>query len=211
LTTKKTTPEYLVPYQKAVEQFGGTFDATLWRSREGQAIRFKTFCDFVDFNETSIMDIGCGIGDFAHFLIEGGVSFKRFHGIDAIDEMIVSAQLRQLSNCTFETVDVVTHQESMQGFDWLTFSGTLNAMQERNAIELIDGAFAACALGVAFNFLSDQCGRSPSKEDLHPANRFNTNAVLAHAFTLTPFVEFTQTYLAGHDATIILRKQELPQ
>ena len=200
-----------MPYQDAVEQFGGTFGATLWRSREGQAIRFKTFCDFVDFNETSILDVGCGIGDFAQFLIEGEVAFKHFHGIDAIDEMITSAQHRHLPNCTFETVDVVTHQESMQGFDWLTFSGTLNAMQERSAIELIDGAFAACDQGVAFNFLSDQCGRSPSEEDLHPASRFNTNALLAHAFQLTPFVDFTQTYLAGHDATIIIRKRELPQ
>jgi len=200
-----------VPYQDAVEQFGGTFDAMLWRSREGQAIRFKTFCDFVDFNDTSILDVGCGIGDFAHFLIEGGVAFTKFHGIDAIDELITSALHRNLSNCTFKTVDVVIHQESMQGFDWLTFSGTLNAMQEHKAIELIDGAFAACNRGVAFNFLSDQCGRSPSEEDLHPASRFDTNALLAHAFQLTPYVEFTQTYLAGHDATIILRKQELPQ
>lgn len=200
-----------MPYQDAARQFGGTFAATLWRSKEGQTIRFKTFCDFVDFNETSILDVGCGIGDFAQYLIECGVTFKRFHGIDAIDEMITSAQHRNLSNCSFETLDVMTQLESMQGYDWLTFSGTLNAMQEPKAIELIDEAFAACGRGVAFNFLSNQCGRSPSQEDLQPASRFNTNDLLAHAFQLTPFVDFTQTYLAGHDATIILRKQELPQ
>ena len=200
-----------MPYQDAVEQFGGTFDATLWRSREGQTVRFKTFCDFVDFNNTSILDVGCGLGDFASYLIEGGISFDRFHGIDAIEEMIVSANYRNLSNCTFETIDVVSHPESMRGFDWLTLSGTLNAMEEHKAVAIIDAAFDASACGVAFNFLSDQCGRTPSEEVLHPASRFNTNGLLAHAFQLTPFVEFTQTYLAGHDATIVLRKQELPQ
>jgi SAM-dependent methyltransferase len=211
LTHKKTTPKYLKPYQDAVEQFGATFDATLWRSRESQMLRFKTFCNFVDFGNMSILDVGCGIGDFAHYLIESGVSFSRFHGIDAIQEMIESARNRDMHNCTFETVDVVTDHESMQGYDWLTFSGTLNAMEQGNAIELIEAAFSACTCGVAFNFLSNQSGRSPSDEDLHPATRFDTPALLSHAFSLTPLVDFTQTYLTGHDATIILRKQELPQ
>lgn len=194
-----------------MEQFGGTFDATLWRSREGQAIRFNTFCDFVDFTDTSILDVGCGVGDFAQFLIESGVSFSRFHGIDAMQEMIETAKNRNLPSCTFETIDVVTNQESMSGYDWLTFSGTLNAMVQNNAVALIDAAFDACTCGVAFNFLSNQSGRHPSDEDLLPASRFDTPILLSHACTLTPHVEFTQKYLAGHDATIILRKQELPQ
>ena len=84
-------------------------------------------------------------------------------------------------------------------------------MDQHSAIALIDVAFDACNCGVAFNFLSNQSGRSPSEEDIHPATRFDTPVMLSHAFNLTPFVEFTQKYLAGHDATIILRKKEFSQ
>ncbi|MEE2912652.1 MAG: methyltransferase domain-containing protein [Planctomycetota bacterium] len=216
MTAKKNIPDYLVAYRNAVEQFGGTFDATLWRSREGQSIRFQTFCDFIDFGGMTILDVGCGIGDFAQFLIDRKIRFEHFHGIDAIDEMIVSAKQRKLRNCTFETIDIIEHQESMLGFDWLTFSGTLNAMAEKKAIELINSSFVASNYGVAFNFLSnqyrptykDKCNLDSATEDLYPASRFNTTALLEYAFSLTPFVEFTQAYLDGHDATIILRKKK---
>ena len=159
----------------------------------------------------SILDIGCGVGDFAQFLIELDLTFDRFHGIDAMEPMIEAARNRNLSKCTFDTCDVVKHYDSMQGYDWITCSGTLNAMEQGEATELINAAFLACYIGVAFNFLSNQNRQDASSEDLYPASRFDTNAMLAFSFTLTPIVEFTQSYLGGHDATIILMKHEVSQ
>ena len=211
MNSKQNIPDYLKPYQEAVKKYGGTFDATLWRSREGQVLRFKSFTSRIDFNRVSILDIGCGVGDFAQFLIESDLTFDRFHGIDAMEPMIETAQDRNLSKCTFETCDVVTRYEIMLGYDWITCSGTLNAMKQSEATDLIDAAFQACYIGVAFNFLSNQSGRDASSENLDPASRFDTNAMLAFSFTLTPLVEFTQAYLGGHDATIILTKHEVPQ
>jgi hypothetical protein len=31
------------------------------------------------------LGVGCGIGDFAQFLIQSGVAFKHFHGIQIVD------------------------------------------------------------------------------------------------------------------------------
>ncbi len=198
-------PDYLKPYQEAVEAHGGTFDATLWRSKEGQALRFKVFCDFIDFNDCSILDVGCGIGDFADYLVKRDVSFSTFHGVDAMEAMVKTAMNRNLAKSTFTTADVLRTPNFFRG-DWITFSGTLNAMDETAAMKLIDDAFDASSKGVAFNFLSNQSGREPKSEDLSPAARFNTTAWVEHAFTLTPNVDFTQSYLHGHDATIVLRK-----
>lgn len=199
-------PEYLKPYQEAVEAHGGTFDATLWRSKEGQSLRFKIFCDFVNFNGSSILDVGCGIGDFAEYLLEHAVSFVSFHGVDAMEAMIETARKRALAQSTFSTVDVLLTKDLFHGHDWITFSGTLNAMDESVAMKLIDDAFAVSNKGVAFNFLSNQSGRDPKSEDLSPATRFDTTAWVKHAFTLTTNVDFTQSYLQGHDATIVLHK-----
>ena len=53
----KHTPRYLKPYQEAVDVFGGTFEATLWRSKQGQSLRFNEFTNEIDFSGTSILDV----------------------------------------------------------------------------------------------------------------------------------------------------------
>ncbi len=199
-------PDYLKPYEEAVAAHGGSFEATLWRNKDGQYIRFKTFCNFIDFTDTSILDVGCGIGDFAQYLLQKNISFKSFHGIDAMGAMIDTASKRNLLHSTFETIDILKKPNISSNYDWITFSGTLNAMREEVARALIDCSFEACIKGIAFNFLSDQSGRDPKNEDLTPARRFNTLAWINHALTLSTKVDFTQSYLDGHDATIVLKK-----
>ena len=207
----KRTPLYLKPYEDAVEIHGGTFEATLWCSKQGQLLRFKTFATSINFADASIVDVGCGIGDFASFLIDSNISFKSYLGVDAMEAMIKSAKERTLPKCSFETGDVVIDERFFKDSDWLIFSGTLNAMNQEDALILITHAFHSCRVGVAFNFLSNQSWRDRTSEDLAPASRFDTLEILRFAFTLTPLVSFTQSYLEGHDATIILQKQEVPQ
>jgi SAM-dependent methyltransferase len=204
-------PPYLKPYEEAVEIHGGTFEATLWYSKQGQFLRFKTFSNEIEFGGTTIVDVGCGIGDFASYLIESKIEFNSYLGVDAMKAMIESANARTLPKCTFETGDVLIDNRFLQNADWFVFSGTLNAMVQPDAMALIQQAFHASRVGVAFNFLSNQSWRDPSSEDLAPASRFDTLEVLRFAFTLTPLIFFTQTYLEGHDATIVLRKQEVSQ
>jgi len=200
------TPYYLEPYQDAVQKYGGTFDATLWLSKEGQRTRFDVMRNFVNFENQSILDIGCGIGDFALYLTDEHVAYTLFYGIDAMDEMIETANSRNIPNTTFSTCDVVQSKIDLPNVDWITCSGTLNAMGEKLAIETIDAMFKHCNVGLVFNFLSDKSDRDKKSECLEPASRFNTVGLLRHALEKTPLVSFTQEYLGGHDATIVMRK-----
>lgn len=201
-----TIPDYLKPYEQAVSKHGGTFDATLWVSKEGQRLRFQAFIDRIDFNGSSILDVGCGIGDFAQYLIEKQIQFRSFHGIDAMEEMVRTAKSNSYPQCTFEKEDIVFQPKSLQGYDWITISGTLNAMDQAQATSIVRDSFHAAARGVAFNFLSNQSGRDPDSENLYPARRFDTTQMLDMVFELTPRIEFTQSYLDGHDATIVMLK-----
>ncbi len=88
--------------------------------------------------------------------------------------------------------------------DWVCLSGTLNTMDENTARRLVEAAFDAAAQGVVFNFLSDRFLPRWEGRDLAPAHRFDTAAWLSWAMTLTSRVSFTQTYLDGHDATLMI-------
>ena len=197
--------DHLEPYRIAAKEYGGTFYATLWRSKEGQQLRFNAMCHAIDFTGTSILDVGCGLGDFADFLLARQISFSSFHGIDAMELMITEAEQKSLPRCSFSIGNVVKQNDMLRGFDWITMSGTLNAMPQSVAMELVSNAFEASTTGIAYNFLSNQC-KPNLNEDLKPASRFETQEMLQQAFQLTRNVTFDQSYLDGHDATIILKK-----
>jgi SAM-dependent methyltransferase len=203
----ETSREYLEPYRRAVQRHGASFEATLWGSREAQVLRFDVMIDMVGLDGTSLLDIGCGKGDFAARLLERAVAFDRFTGYDALPEMVAAAAARALDRCAFEVRDAVADPGCLAGpsADYICFSGTLNTMQGGQARALVAAAFDAAAQGVVFNFLSDRPDARWAARDLGPAHRFDTVKWLDWAMGRTPKVAFAQDYLDGHDATIVMR------
>jgi len=205
-----SSEEFLKPYRQALRRFGPTFEATLWGSRDTQLLRFDVMIELAGFAECVILDAGCGKGDFAAHLLQRGVEFQRFIGLDALDEMIEAAAARELDRCVFQTRDVLAEPHAMAEAkaDFICFSGTLNTMDEPIARGLIERAYHASAQGVVFNFLSDRVHARWADHDLGPARRFDTAAWLDWSLNLSTCVSFTQDYLDGHDATILIRHDE---
>src|SRR5262245_22395832 len=225
----RSSDKYLKPYREAVQRFGPSFHATLWSSREAQQLRFDVMIEMAGFAGTAagrraraaraagasdgaglvVLDAGCGHGDFAAHLIDRDIRFKRYVGIDAVSELIDAAQARRLPNCEFRVADLIHDQPLLQEIkpDYVCISGTLNTMEESVAREAVSHAFEAANRGVVFNFLSDRPGGRWGARDIGPAKRFNTAGWLAWALDRTSFVSFTQEYLDGHDATIVMRKE----
>ncbi len=196
---------YLQPYRQAVRRFGGGFGATLWNSREAQALRFDVMIGMAGFAGARLLDVGCGEGDLAARLIERNVPFDSYRGVDAVPEMIEAALARNLPRCTFSVGDPVTDPRALgTGADWVTLSGTLNTMDEATAERLVAACFAAAAAGVVFNFLSTAASQRWAGRDPSPARRFSPVRFLDFALSLSPRVSFTQSYLDGHDATMLI-------
>jgi SAM-dependent methyltransferase len=199
--------KYLKPYREAVELFGASFQATLWSTPEGQRLRFDVMIELGCFDGCVIVDAGCGRGDFAVHLLARGVPFERYIGIDAVTEMIDAARELKLPRCEFRIADLVTDPSPVREAspDFVCLSGTLNTMEQAVARKLVEACYNAAAQGVIFNFLSD-CPHSRWKDkDLSPARRFHTIDWLQWSLELTSRVSFTQDYLDGHDATIMIR------
>jgi SAM-dependent methyltransferase len=199
--------KYLKPYREAVKQFGPSFHATLWSSRETQRVRFDVMIDLGGLEDCVIVDAGCGTGDFAEHLITSKVAFERYIGIDAVEEVIEAAHRRHLANCEFRCADLIRDPSPMReiGPDFVCISGTLNTMDEPTARTLVKAAFDAAKQGVLFNFLSNRPGERWAEHNIGPARRFDTMSWIDWALELTPRVSFTQDYLDGHDATIMIR------
>lgn len=196
--------QYLDPYREALDRFGTTFDATLWRSRQTQTVRFGVLIEMVDLNGLRLLDAGCALGDLAVYLEQHDIHPSRFIGIDGLPEIIDKANARGIANAEFHAVDFVADSSvwATHDADVIFFSGSLNTFAEDQARDVIDAAYSAANTGLVFNFLSDRCDRSLLATDTGPASRFNTLAWLDWAFTKTPIVRFRQDYLRGHDATI---------
>lgn len=206
---ERLSEKYLQPYREAVEQFGPGFLATLWSSREAQQLRFDVMIDLAGLEACTIVDAGCGTGDFAAHLHERGVAFSRYIGIDAVPQLIEAAAHRKLPRCEFILADLMIDRSHLVNAapDFTCISGTLNTMDEREAKDLVKSAFEASSQGVIFNFLSNRPQKQRPERDLGPARRFHTLAWLDWAMSQTSLVSFTQDYMQGHDATILMRRE----
>ena len=202
--------QYLKPYREALAEHGAGFKATLWGSREAQALRFDVMIELAGLEDCVIVDVGCGQGDFAARLIERGVGFRRYVGLDALPEMVEKGAARELARCEFRAVDAAAAPTSLAvpGADFACLSGTLNTMDDEGARELVTASFEQVAQGVVFNFLGDRFHPRWAGKDLTPARRFDTVDWIGWAMGLTSRVRVAQDYLDGHDVTILALHDE---
>ena len=199
---------YLDPYREAAGQFGDQFEVTLWASRATQILRFEVFIEMCDMRRRRVLDAGCSRGDFATFLVEHGVEYERYDGVDGVAEVIEFAQARQLPRATFHLGDILRDPAllstgSPQG---ICISGTLNTMSFRQVLALLEASWSATEDVLLFNFLSS-LARRPAPFQGGPARRHDAQKLLRWAAEKTGAVVYRQDYMKfGHDATIMMSK-----
>jgi SAM-dependent methyltransferase len=203
-----THDRYLEPYRRSASRHGSSFEVTLWASPASQRLRFDVFTQVSALAGKRILDAGCSRGDFAAFLVERGVAFKHYVGIDALCGVVEFASRRGLANCEFRCGDFVADPALLAAAraDVVCISGTLNTMSDAEVGRVLDAAWDAAGEALLFNFLSDRCGaEAPPQDDF--ARRLDALRLLDWALSKTWAVAFRQDYFrAGHDATIMMRK-----
>lgn len=128
-------------------------------SAEGQRFRFAKLAQVADLRGTTILDIGCGIGDLYPFLMEryGSVVYT---GVDIVPELVKYAA-EKYKTATFHCADLLA-QPLEQKFDYVLMSGVFNNEME-HAGEVLERlatvAFRACNKAIAFNFTSNRVSR----------------------------------------------------
>jgi SAM-dependent methyltransferase len=189
-------------YESHVRRFGYGYRALGFGRRSSQEKRFGALAALGNFDGASVLDVGCGFGDFLAWLRARGAR-PRYTGLDLTASMIERCRKRFADGqARFVVGDALTWQADGE-YDYVIASGIFgyNAKDTRARIQpTLERLFAIAGAGLAVNFLSG-CAptRSPGRLYVHPAD------VLQYALRLTPAVRLDHTYMPN-DFTLCLYK-----
>ncbi|WP_249262323.1 class I SAM-dependent methyltransferase [Leptospira alexanderi] len=197
-------------YSKRLDQLGHDVRTLGWGSLEQQRHRFmQTLCYKNFSNDKSILDIGCGFGDYLAYLIEKNVPFKNYKGIDInpdlIDQCIKIWEGRDF-HASFRVENIAEGGQRKSIADIGIMLGLLNLnhygkIDNYNySFNLIRNAFSLVSETLIVDFLSSKLTPQYPKEEfvfyhdpsaiLEFALSLTSNVVLKHDYAPIPQKEF---------------------
>src|SRR5688572_32700875 len=76
-------------YSERYKKLGYDVRTLGWGTKEQQIARFEQVIESgIDLSHKHVLDIGCGFGDLANFLIQKRISFKHYTGWDLNPDLI---------------------------------------------------------------------------------------------------------------------------
>lgn len=170
-----------------------------WSSEQSQFTRFTVFERELDFQNKSVLDLGCGYGDLAHFL-NVKQRLKHYTGVDFHKSFIKQAKLEASDTMYFQHGNF--SQMKLPKHDISIASGSLNYQSsDKNYLQkAIHAGYRASNEAFGFNLLNSDYFREDRLLKAH-----NMNDVISMCRQLTDEVQVIDDYME-EDFTIILRK-----
>lgn len=141
-------------YNRHLRDFGDTPQAVRW-TPEGQMRRYKDLLMAAgDLSGKTILDFGCGKGDFFGFLMDNGITAS-YWGVDVNDNLIELAQ-QKYPQARFVVMDIEEETYDLR-FDVVIAIGVFNlrvAGIEESVRHLLKKLFALCRESFHANFLT---------------------------------------------------------
>ena len=138
-------------YDGKLETFGDSAQAVGWNKSEDQQKRFEQLMQVFDGEESSVLDIGAGLGEF-YFAMMKFFPGNKYIGLEKERDFIKRVQDRGTGPFELIEGDFFKRDFVKGGYDYLIASGTFN---EDNAdlLKAIPKMWACANKGIAFNFL----------------------------------------------------------
>ncbi|MBI2573026.1 class I SAM-dependent methyltransferase [Candidatus Woesearchaeota archaeon] len=147
-------------YKKHVQKYPeGDIRTMGWHDQDEYAIRFKVMTAIADLNNTTILDVGCGIGGLYGYLISQGIH-TQFTGVDILPEMIEHAKRRfpvATTTAAFKVCNIL--KEELPQYDYVFCIGALNISSEGFDMffrSMIKKMIQLAKKGVGLNFLCNK-------------------------------------------------------
>jgi SAM-dependent methyltransferase len=195
-------------YNFHLKKFGDRPEALRW-TPQGQIRRYHTLIEIApDLNNSTVLDYGCGTGDFYRFMKRRGIE-TRYTGVD-INENFIEMAKKKYPECTFRVMNI--DEDPLDGFyDYIFICGVFNLLVPgvkddlRNALVNL---FKHCNKGLALSALSSHAPiRDPelnytSPEEMVRFSLENLSPYLAlrhdriqHDFTLFVYTQLNEVEL----------------
>jgi 2-polyprenyl-3-methyl-5-hydroxy-6-metoxy-1,4-benzoquinol methylase len=188
-------------YSTLVKEHGISHRALDWGSAASQRLRFAVLAGIGEISGASVLDVGCGLGDFWLWCQESGKSCD-YTGVDVTPAMVDMARQR-FNHCRF---DVGTaEQYAANSFDYVIASGIFAKRQQDPAGFLraqVAMMYSKCKKGLAFNSLS--AWASGAESDEFAADPLQ---ILQFCHSVARKVAFRHDYLP-HDFTVYMYRDD---
>jgi 2-polyprenyl-3-methyl-5-hydroxy-6-metoxy-1,4-benzoquinol methylase len=143
----------IASYNETLRKYG--YDPRSLQDFKGREhVRYKVLSEIGDLNGCSILDVGCGFGDFGGFLIKSGLNVT-YTGYD-INPNIIKVAKEAHPSFRFEVKDL-EEEHVEEKFDWVFGSGLFNHKISNNEAwinRMLEKMVDLCKKGVGANFLS---------------------------------------------------------
>ena len=194
-------------FDKKISQYGATFEAVDYNSKESQEIRFIQLLKVIDTdNPFTIIDYGCGYGELAHFINGLGFEFE-YQGFDISEAMIKQAIKKTPKDLGFK---FTTNLTEVKPADYAVASGIFNKKLEADnkawenlAIDTLKNMANLSQRGFSFNMLTSYSDPEFMREDLYYGDplfyfdyckkNFSRNVALLHDYELYDFTILVRT------------------
>lgn len=179
-------------YQEKFSKYGDDPRSLFWGSLGASHQRFRAMWAEIDFNNKSVLDVGCGFGEMARFLMKRYKNVE-YTGVDIVPEFTKVAK-EKYPDLRFLEMDYFSSPLE-EKFDIVLASGTLNSNVEnnmafrKNAIRVM---FEHTKKVLAFNML----GKHPQPENKEDSNIWYSDSleILEYCVSLTRRVAFHSNY-----------------
>lgn len=142
-------------YRDSFETYGDDARSVRWDKKTIET-RYKELLKVGELNESSVLEIGCGIGGFYEYITQKNqIVLGTYLGIDLIEGMIDLAK-QKYPEAFWEKRNIFNEPLEDQ-FDYVFLCGVFNLAGEdcQNYMEkMLLQAFSYCKKGLAFNFIS---------------------------------------------------------
>ena len=157
---KREHAQIVGSYRRLVAAHGYSLKALGW-DKGKQFLRFHQLTSNWDLTGASVLDVGCGFGDFVDYLRCMNIDGCTYTGIDLVGEFIAEGKRRFASaNATFVQTALEDYAPSST-FDYVIASGTFNLKLEGvDGYEEIRGSlarmFRLANIALSADFISDR-------------------------------------------------------
>lgn len=188
-------------HESRIEKYGsGNAKSLAWHNEESQLKRFEVLSKIGNLSNKSILDAGCGNGDFCIYLTKYFSGFA-YHGLDIVSEFLDNAAERtaHLPETHFYLADFMA--VDLPQVDYVFACGSLHYKNTDPEFiyQAISRLYATCRYGFAFTLLSS----TPNPDGI--LCMYEPDKIVAFCKTLSANVQLLDSYEDG-EVGVYLKK-----
>lgn len=184
-------------YTAAIKKHGETPKGVHWNSKHSQEKRFEILTSFIEDENFSLVDAGCGFGDLYFYMQKKNINCRSYTGLDLSPSMVKITQEKTL--CEVFEKDIC--RDLLPEADYYLCSGAMNILSRFDTFLFIRNCYAASKKGFVFNLLMGE-------DDSLVYNHFYPQELQNLFDDLGAKISIKKGYLP-HDFTVFMKKEDV--